>query len=211
MIDVLRTSAAALAFALAGSAFAAENHHSLAKGDAKAGAEKAAPCAACHGPDGNSVNPEWPKIAGQSAKYLETSLQAYKAGERQNALMAGQVMNLSDQDMTNLAAHFAAQTHKPGAGSEDSIEVAEPLYRGGDAERNIPACLACHGPSGKGNAAAGWPHIGGQHAAYLATALKAYRAGERNSSANGQMMTEVAQELTDAEIEALAGYVAGLQ
>ncbi|WP_348673159.1 c-type cytochrome [uncultured Abyssibacter sp.] len=211
MIDVLRTSAAALAMVLAGSAFAADDSHSLAKGDAEAGAQKAAACAACHGPDGNSVNPEWPKIAGQSAKYLESSLQAYKAGERQNALMAGQVMNLSDEDMTNLAAHFSAQTFKPGAGSEESIEVAEPLYRGGDAERGIPACLACHGPKGQGNDAAGWPHIGGQHATYLATALKAYRAGERNSSANGQMMTAVAQELTDAEIEALAGYVAGLQ
>jgi len=211
MIDVLRTSAAALALALAGTAFAADDHHSLAKGDAKAGADKAATCVACHGPDGNSVNPEWPKIAGQSARYLEASLAAYKSGDRKNALMNGQAMNLSAQDMQDLAAQYAAQSMKPGAGSEDSIEVAEPLYRGGDADRGLPACLACHGPAGGGNAAAGWPAIGGQHATYLATALKAYRSGERNASANGQMMTAVAQDLTDAEIEALAGYIAGLQ
>ena len=127
MIDVLRTSAAALALALAGTAFAADDHHSLAQGDAKAGADKAATCVACHGPDGNSVNPEWPKIAGQSARYLEGSLAAYKSGDRKNALMAGQAMNLSEQDMKDLAAHYAAQTMTPGAGSESSIEVAARL------------------------------------------------------------------------------------
>lgn len=180
-------------------------------GDAAAGAKKAGSCVACHGADGNSNNPVWPKIAGQGAKYLYQSLKAYKSGDRKNALMAGQMAPLSDADLRNLAAHYAAGTQTPGVGSEDAVEVAQPLYRAGDAERGIPACLACHGPSGTGNPAAAYPRIGGQHAEYTAIALKAYRNGERSAGAAGQMMTAVAQELTDDEISALASYIAGLQ
>lgn len=203
---------AALACAMmATGVMAADAPKSLFDGDAKAGAEKAAACVACHGPGGNSTNPVWPKIAGQGARYLYESLKAYKTGERKNALMAGQMAPLSDADLRNLAAHFAAGTQTPGVGSESAIEVAEPLYRGGDAERGIPACLACHGPAGTGNPAAGYPRIGGQHAEYNAIALKAYRSGERNAGASGQMMTAVSEQLTDDEIAALASYIAGLQ
>ncbi|MBR9814192.1 cytochrome c4 [bacterium] len=181
------------------------------EGDAEAGAKKANACVACHGPGGNSTNPVWPKIAGQGGKYLYQSMKAYKNGERKNALMAGQMAALSAKDIRNLAAHYAAGSQTPGVGAEDAVEVAQPLYRAGDAERGIPACLACHGPAGTGNPAAAYPRIGGQHAEYTAIALKAYRNGERSAGNAGQMMTAVAQELTDDEISALASYIAGLQ
>lgn len=211
MIELLRITAAAAALSLASTVLAAETSQSLAPGDPEAGKAISQTCVACHGADGNSANPQWPKIAGQHARYLHESLMAYKSGERQNALMAGQAAMLSEQDMQNLAAYYASESMTPGVASEDAVAIAEQLYRAGDAERGIPACLACHGPKGKGNPANAWPSIAGQHAEYTAIALKAYRNGERNASSNGQMMTAVAQELTDAEIEALASYVAGLQ
>lgn len=211
MMNLLRISAATAALALASTALAADSSNPLVPGDAEAGKAASQPCMACHGTDGNSANPQWPKIAGQHAKYLTESLMAYKSGDRQNALMAGQSAMLSEQDMKNLSAYYAGQTMQPGVASEDAVSAAEGLYRAGDSERGIPACLACHGPKGKGNPATGWPRVAGQHAEYTAISLRAYRAGERNVSANGQMMTAVAQELTDAEIQALASYLAGLQ
>ena len=192
------------------------------KGDAKAGEAKAATCAACHGPGGNSNNPVWPKIAGQGAPYAYAQLKAFKmamnqeheaakAEMRMDPVMSAQAAALSDQDMQDLAVYFATQTPKPGVASEDAIALAEPLYRAGDAERSIPACAACHGPAGAGNPAASYPRLAGQHAPYTAKQLKAYRAGERKAGANGQMMAEVAAELTDEEIAALASYINGLQ
>jgi cytochrome c553 len=180
-------------------------------GNAESGAGKAAVCAACHGPGGNSINPEWPSLAGQSARYLFESLQEYKSGERKDPLMMGQVAALSEQDKKDLAVYFSQQTPKPGVASEEAIDIAGPLYRGGDAERGIAACAACHGPRGLGNPGAGYPRLSGQHAAYSAVALRHYRAGERAGSRNGQMMTAVAKPLTDEEIEALASYISGLQ
>lgn len=211
-------AAVALSVGMASPAFAAgaapapgEVPTAVFEGDAEAGAKKAAACVACHGPGGNSTNPIWPKIAGQGGKYLYQSMKSYKNGERKNALMAGQMGPLSSKDIKNLAAHFAAGSQTPGVGAEDAVEVAQPLYRAGDAERGIPACLACHGPAGTGNPTAAYPRIGGQHAEYTAIALKAYRNGERSAGAAGQMMTAVSQELTDDEISALASYIAGLQ
>ena len=184
---------------------------SLVKGKAKAGESKAVTCVACHGIAGNSTNPEWPKLAGQGAPFVYAQLKAFKSGERNNALMSAQAANLSDQDMRDLAAYYASVPATPGVASEASIEVAQPLYRAGNAERNIPACLACHGPAGAGNDAAAYPAISGQHSVYLSAALKTYRSGERGKGVSGQMMQAVAKNLTDAEIEALASYVAGLQ
>ncbi len=180
-------------------------------GDAAKGEAKAATCMACHGPKGNSNNPEWPSLAGQGAVYLKTSLEAFRSGQRKNVLMNAQATNLSDEDIADLAAYYAAQTAKPGVASEASVAVAEPLYRAGDAERGIAACAGCHGPNGAGNPAAGYPHVAGQQSTYSAIALRAYRAGERSMTHNGQMMTAVAQHLTDEEIEALASYLTGLQ
>ena len=181
------------------------------KGDAKAGEAKATACAACHGPGGKSAMPAWPKLAGQGAPYLYAQLKHFKDGSRNNAIMMAQSAALSDQDMQDLAVYFAAQEAAPGVASKDAIPVAEKLYRAGNAERGIPACSGCHGPKGAGNPAAGYPHIGGQHAEYTTSQLNAYRKGERKAGANGLIMAEVAAKLTDAEIAALASYVNGLQ
>lgn len=182
------------------------------KGDAAAGATRAAACGACHGPGGNgAINPEWPKLAGQGSSYIVSQLKAFKAHTRPNPIMWGQAEALSDQDMADLAAYFGSQKPVPGVASKDSIAVAEKLYRAGDIARGLPACAACHGPKGSGNPAAQFPHIGGQNAGYTATALKNYRAGERGKEGKGLMMSSVASHLTDAEIEALSSYVSGLQ
>ena len=182
-------------------------------GSAEAGAGKAAVCGACHGPGGNSSNPEWPKLAGQHAAYTYAQLKVLKSGERKSPVMNAQAANLSDQDMRDLAAHFAAQKASPGVASPDAVKTAQKLYRAGDAARGLPACSACHGPQGNGNAAAAYPRIGGQHAKYSANTLRILRGlhGASIPSANMTTMAAVAAKLTDAEIEALASYVNGLQ
>jgi cytochrome c553 len=198
-------------WACAVSAQAENTADPFVKGNAEAGAGKAAVCAACHGPSGNSVNPEWPKIAGQGSKYLYEQLVAFKAGTRKQAIMMGQAAALSDQEMRDVSAYFATQKGQPGVASPASVKVAEKIYRAGDAGRGIAACAGCHGPKGSGNPGAAYPRISGQHATYAALQLKSFRAGERNASANGQTMSAVASKLTDAEIEALASYINGLQ
>lgn len=187
---------------------------SLVDGDVDAGKSKSTACGACHGADGNSQNPEWPNIAAQHARYIYQQLQYFKDGDRNNVLMNGQAMALSDQDMQDLAAYFEAQAPKPLAvANPDTISVAESLYRGGDKERSIPACLACHGPAGAGNPGVPYPKINGQHATYTATSLRNYAADDktRSNTANQQMMTTIAQKLTPQEIEALASYLQGLK
>jgi cytochrome c553 len=181
-------------------------------GSAQAGAGKAAVCGACHGPGGNSSNPEWPKLAGQHAAYTYHELVELKSGARKNPVMNAQAAPLSDQDMKDLAAYFAAQKPTPGVASPDAVPVAQKLYRAGDAARQLPACAACHGPQGAGNAAAKYPRIGGQHAKYSATMLRGYRAqaGAASLDAEAAIMAAIAAKLTDAEIEALASYVNGL-
>jgi len=196
----------------AGSAVAAENAADpFVNGNAEAGAAKAATCAACHGPGGNSTNPEWPKLAGQSSKYIYEQLVAFKTAQRKQPIMMGQATLLSEQEMRDVAAFFSQQKQQPGVASPDSVKVAEKIFRAGDAKRDLPACAGCHGPKGAGNPAAGYARIGGQHAAYTTIQLKNFRAGERNIGTNGQMMTAVASKLTDAEITALASYLNGLQ
>ena len=187
----------------------AENPH--VEGDAEAGASKAAVCAACHGPQGNSVNPQWPSLAGQHATYVYDQLKAFKSGDRQNAVMMGQVTSLSDQDMRDLAAYYAEQEAKPRTGAEEAVDIAQPLWRAGDGERGMPACSGCHGPAGVGNAGAGYPRLAGQQPEYTAMQLRAYRDGNRGKGVTGQRMQHVAQNLSDEEIEALASYAAGLQ
>lgn len=182
----------------------------LLEGDPAAGKNKAAVCAACHGPAGNSSNPVWPKLAGQHATYLYRQLQLFASGQRQNPIMQAQVANLSDQDMRDLAVYFAAQTMSPGVASKKLVERGSQLYRVGDAEAGIPPCAGCHGPAGQGNAAAGYPKISGQHAKYIAAALKAYRAGERGDYPAGEIMQAVAANMQDEDIRALASYIQGL-
>jgi len=182
------------------------------KGDAAAGATKSAVCSACHGPGGNgAINPEWPKLAGQGSSYIAAQLAAFKAHTRSNPIMWGQAAALSDQDMADLAAYFASQKPVPGVASKDSVKVAEKYYRAGDAADGVPACSACHGPKGSGNPAAQFPHIGGQNSGYVANQLRNYRSGDRGKEGKGLMMAAIASKLSDAEIEALASYVSGLQ
>lgn len=212
MSIVVRGLMLACALGLSSSVFAAEEAASpFLKGDAKAGEAKAAVCAACHGAGGNSAVPAWPKLAGQGAPYIYAQLKHFKDGSRNNPVMAGQVVALADQDMQDLAAYFAGQTQTPGVASKDAVATAQKVYRAGAADRGVPACASCHGPSGAGNPAAGYPRIGGQHADYSAAQLTAYRKGERKAGANGQIMSEVAAKLSDAEIAALASYLNGLQ
>ena len=182
------------------------------EGSADAGRTKSVVCAACHGADGNSTNPDWPTLAGQHSLYIVNQLQAYKDGERIDAGMRGFAATLSDEDMLDIGAYYSAQPMAPKGSDPEMVELGEQIYRGGIPERDIAACIACHGPSGRGNALAGYPRISHQHAAYLATTLRAYADGERQSDANlNEMMRNVAELLLDEEIEALAGYMQGLQ
>ncbi|MEQ1439266.1 c-type cytochrome [Fontimonas sp. SYSU GA230001] len=195
-------------------AMAAEaNGNPFTQGSAEAGAAKATACVACHGPGGNSANPEWPKLAGQGARYLYDQLNWFKNGQRVNPLMNAQAAALSDQDMRDLAAYFAAQPFVPGVASEAAIPVAQKLYRSGDAARGLPACAACHGPSGAGVVPSGYPRIGGQHAKYVGNVLRVFRTESAKPLPDGNLktMAAVAAKLSDAEIDALASYVNGLQ
>jgi cytochrome c553 len=181
-----------------------------AEGDAAAGKQKSATCAACHGADGNSNNPEWPKLAGQHPAYTVKQLKNFKDGERVNAQMNGLAAPLSEQDMEDLAAYFANQDIARGQADPELVELGERLYRGGDLAREIAACSACHGATGLGNPAARFPMLAGQHALYIETQLKAFRAMTRANDA-GQMMRNIALKLTDQDIQAVASYIQGLQ
>ncbi len=203
---------APLFVAAADDAPAAASKDAFTQGDATAGASKAPVCFACHGPGGNgAINPEWPKLAGQHSSYIAEQLGEFKTAKRKNPVMLGQASALSDEDMHNLGAYFAAQKAVPGVASKDAVAIAEPLYRAGDAARGIPACAACHGPTGAGNAAAQFPRIGGQNSGYAANQLKSYRSGERGAAGKGQIMATIAAKLSDQEIQALSSYVSGLQ
>jgi cytochrome c553 len=191
--------------ALLGSATAA-----LAAGDPTAGKAKSAVCAACHNADGNSAVAQYPKLAGQSADYLVKQLQEYKSGARVNAIMVGMVVPLSPQDMEDLAAYFSSQQIARGAADPALAPAGEAIFRGGNLTSGVAACSACHGATGAGNPAAKFPALAGQHAEYVETQLKAFRAMERANDA-GQMMRGVAAKMTDPEIKAVASYVQGLQ
>jgi cytochrome c553 len=175
-----------------------------------AGQTKSGVCAACHGPDGNSLNPEWPSLAGQNANYIVRQLKAFKRGERSNVLMTSQAVALSDQDMVDLAAYFASRLQQPRTADPDLVAAGERLYRGGHKETGIGACIACHGPTGAGNGPAAYPAIAGQHSPYVAAQLRAYRAGQRSSDIN-QIMRNNTARLTDAEIDAVSSYIQGLR
>jgi len=184
----------------------------LALGDADAGQTKAAVCVACHGVDGNSIVPNWPKIAGQHASYLERQLALVKSGNRLVPEMSGIVISLSDQDMADISAYFASQTTSAGLTDEALRASGELLYRGGNAETDIPACMSCHGPAGEGNPLAGYPSLAGQHAVYSEKMLTGFRAGTTwgADDSSSKIMTDVAKRLTDEEIKAVSSYVQGL-
>ena len=184
----------------------------LAAGDADAGQSKAAICAACHGADGNSAIPMWPKLAGQHATYMERQLGLIKSGNRAVPEMAGIVVSFSEQDMADVATYFSNQTTSAGVTDEALRANGERLYRAGNSETDIPACMSCHGPAGKGNPLSGYPSLAGQHSVYSEKMLTGFRAGNTwgEDDANSKIMTDVAKRLTDAEIKAVGSYIQGL-
>lgn len=185
------------------------------KANLEAGKTKAAEvCAACHGADGNSTNPAWPKLAGQHAGYLAKQLADFKPNakgvtQRPNAVMAGIVAGLSAEDSANVAAYFASLPRQRGLTEPAQLALGERVYRAGNKASGVPACMACHGPNGAGNPAAHFPAVSGQHAAYTTATLKEFRAGTRANDPN-EMMRGATHALTDAELQAVAEYMAGL-
>jgi cytochrome c553 len=186
------------------------------QGDAENGKAKSVTCAACHGTDGNSAIAMNPKIAGQHTNYLVKQLQEFKLASqtggkegRNNAVMNGMAAVLSEQDILDLSAYFSSQEATEGETSEDAVVQGNKLYIGGDLQRGITACIACHGPKGNGTSLSGFPDISGQHADYIATQLKAFRSGERANSLNG-MMADIAKRMTDEDIQVISSYVSGL-
>jgi cytochrome c553 len=225
MVAVHLLVAASLgAFLLVGSTLGSTE--AFAQGSAAAKPEPAKPepakaekvatelCAACHGPDGNSIAPTNPKIAAQHPEYLRKQLKDFKDPEgdapaaRQSAIMTPLVANLSDEDMRNLAAYYSAKPYKPSAAREkELVELGREIYRGGIAEKGVPACSGCHGPTGSGIPAR-YPGLGGQFAEYTEAQLNAFRSGTR---ANNPEMAAIAARLSDREIKAVSDYAAGLR
>jgi len=199
---------------IAGGVAQAEN---AAKGDpAKAATIVNQVCAGCHAADGNSASPANPKLSGQSAEYITKQLRDFKAaatdpnkeGARKSAVMSGLVASLSDQDLVNLGAYFAEKSIKPGSAKQPYTE-GEKLYRGGNAATGVPACAACHGPTGAGIPVQ-FPRLGGQHADYVLAQLKAFRNRDRQNDA-AKMMRTIADKMTEQEMKDVANYVAGLK
>ena len=176
-------------------------------GSADQGKAKSATCSACHGSDGNSAAADYPKLAGQHASYLASTLRAYRDGSRENAIMAGLAAVLSEEDIADLSAYYATQVVSGGAVQAELLERGEQLYRFGDTEKGISACAACHGPTGVGLASAVFPSLKGQWAGYSEVQLRAFRDGLRINV----MMSGVAQNMSNADIKAVSSYVEGLK
>ncbi|WP_297481263.1 c-type cytochrome [uncultured Photobacterium sp.] len=192
------------------------SYSAWAQGDVDAGKLKATTCVACHGSDGNATIGQYPKLAGQHADYLAKQLADYKlavtssgAQGRSNAVMAGMAAALSATDMADLSAYFSSLPLSGNTTPKNVIAIAEPLYRFGDPERGIAACISCHGPRGNGTRLSGFPKISGQNAQYTQLQLQAFRSSARNNDLNA-MMRSVAAKLSDDEISALSAYVGGL-
>ncbi|MGL5360262.1 MAG: c-type cytochrome [Shewanella sp.] len=195
---------------------AAISSPTIAEGNAEAGKTKVIVCSACHGMDGNSLIDMYPKLAGQHATYLQKQLHDFRsaaqtAGKdgRMDPIMGGMSIALSDQDILDISAYFTSQTLK-ATEVKEVPELGAKLYKGGDASRGITACMACHGPEGKGAALAGFPGLAGQHANYIKIQLTKFRDVSRHNDLNG-MMQDVAKKLNDSDIDALSKYIASLK
>ena len=205
----------------AGTAIAEDAAPTAVVGSAEAGATKAAVCTACHGVNGNSVNPEWPNLAGQNAAYIHEQLQMFKAKKRNNPIMQPIVDPLTEQDFADLAAYFSTQTPSGLEADPSYWKAGEALYKSGDTARSIPACAACHGPSGQGNPGSGYPALRAQHSVYTVKQLQDYLTKNRyrdpadaatvNATRNSAMMTTIAARLTPEDIRNLASYLQGLR
>ncbi len=187
-------------------------------GKAASGEAKAALCTACHGPNGNSVNPEWPRLAGQSAVYIAEQLKLFRSGVRNNPIMKPLAASLSDQDINDLAVYYEAQTPTGLEADPSYWKSGEALYLSGDAPHEVPACVACHGPVGRGNLAAGYPALRAQQSVYVVKQLNDYASGARyagpsppQADPNAIMMLTLAKRLTPEEIRDVASYVQGMR
>lgn len=204
-----------------------------AQGDAEAGADKVAVCSACHGADGNSPSSAFPKLAGLGENYLFKQLEDIRTWDqasdpeekadagRQVPQMTGMVRDLSDQDLADIAAYYAQQEMQLSGAQEmevqlnsgeevDALPLGEQVYRAGNRETGVPACIGCHSPDGDGNAPAAFPRLGGQYPEYIAAQLRAFRAGDRTNDGDSMMMRLTAKHMSDAEIDAVANYIGGL-
>ena len=184
--------------------------------DAAAGKNMSMACSACHGADGNSVVPTFPKLAGQGESYLVKQMKDIRDGARPVPTMAGQLDGKSDEDLANLAAYYTSLAKSGGKTKPELLALGQKVYRGGIAERNVAACAACHAPTGHGNAPAGFPSLAGQHAEYIATQLTMYRKGYedeagRTNDGDAKIMRTIAFGMSDKEIEAVASFIAGLK
>jgi cytochrome c553 len=182
-------------------------------GNSAAGKTKSVTCATCHGQEGNSAqNPLWPKLAGQSTQYLNKQMLDFKAGPtggRPNPIMMGIAAPLNKQDIADLSSYYQSLPHTINAANPDLLTLGAKLYRGGDIQKGIPSCSACHGPDAGGNPPAAFPLLSGQHAEYVSAQLKAFRDGTRSNDLN-HMMRDIAAKMSDKDIEAVASYIAGL-
>jgi cytochrome c553 len=181
-----------------------------AAGDPEAGKTKSATCAACHGADGNSVNPEWPKLAGQHETYIVKQLTYFSDGERDNATMKPMAGGLTEQDREDLGAYYASQKVSPGTADPSLVELGKKIYRSGNPESGIAPCMGCHGPNGAGNPAARYPALRGQHAKYIENQLHGFAEGKRVNENAVKMMQILAARMTNREIRAVASYIQGL-
>jgi cytochrome c553 len=208
----------AITFSLSNAAIASDEIHG---GDPEAGKALAADCGACHGNDGNSATPMFPKLAGLGEKYMVKQLRDMVAKKRNVPQMIGPLEGKSDKDLQDLAAYFNSQTMQLSGAKEakvltnsgikvDSLALGARIYRAGNSEVGTPACSGCHSPRGLGNDAAGFPRLGGQHAKYIAAQLRNFRAGKRTNDGDSKIMRSVAEHMSDAEIKAVANYIAGL-
>jgi len=171
--------------------------------------QKSQTCAACHGADGNSTNPAWPNLAGQHANYIRKQLMDFKSGARVNAQMSPMVQGLSEEDMADLGTFYASQKSRQGKADSSMLQLGKKVYRAGNIEAGVPACLACHGPTGRGNPAAMYPALSGQHAAYTRSQLNAFRNDARANDSN-EVMRSVVDRMTDEEVIAVSEYIQGL-
>ena len=192
-----------------------------AAGDAAAGEANAAACAACHGSDGNSLAPNFPKLANLGEKYLIKQMKDIQSGARPVPEMTGQFASMSDQDIDDLAAFFSSKQMQLSGAKEIEVQLGTgvkvagialgtKVYRGGNLETMVPACTGCHSPRGQGNSPAGYPRLSGQHAAYIEKQLRDFRAGNRTNDGETKIMRDVAAHMSDAEIIAVANYISGL-
>ena len=181
-------------------------------GNAEAGKTKAAACGGCHGMDGNSMIPAYPKLAGQNEAYIVKQIKDFKANStRQNAIMLGMAAGLSDEDAADIGAYYQSQQLASAATFDESkLVVGREIYKGGNLQTGVPACQACHGPNGSGTAGIGYPQLGGQYADYTLAQLKAFKDGTRTND-DKELMRSIVEKMSEEDMAAVANYIASLK